>query len=234
MYNYDLEAIYSSWLRTIEDNQGADGDVPVVSPGERPRNGRPSCNDIAWTSAFPQIASFVAAYYGSTGAAERQWSSLTKYADNLLGHAKGSHGVATCDQVRPSWIHPSCVVKLDSSSVVDVVLTRDDLGPVNDVCSLWTGSLLESVSLGCAPQCLALNASPVDAQWGRRWPAFPLCKHCVRWRPWQSDWATRSTHQRTRPQQPMRPVGFTLCFGTTRADRMAAITVGSRCSAFQR
>ena len=98
MYNFDLEAIYQSWLTTVEDNQGPSGDVPYVSPGSTP--GPESCNDISWTSAFPRIASYVTTYYGSLRAAERHWPSMSKYVDNLIDHvANGSHSVATCDQV---------------------------------------------------------------------------------------------------------------------------------------
>lgn len=96
MYNFDLEAIYTSWLASIEDDQGVSGDVPFVVPG-RAAAGHASCNDIAWTSAYPQIASFVGAYYGSARPADRHWPSLTRYADNLIGRA-GSDSVATCDQ----------------------------------------------------------------------------------------------------------------------------------------
>ena len=96
MYNFDLEAIYTSWLASIEDDQGVSGDVPFVVPGRAP-GGRASCNDIAWTSAYPQIASFLGAYYGSARPADRHWPSLTRYASNLIDRA-GSSGVTTCDQ----------------------------------------------------------------------------------------------------------------------------------------
>ena len=49
MYNFDLEAIYASWIDTVGDSQGPSGDVPFVAPGQTP--GKQSCNDIAWTSA---------------------------------------------------------------------------------------------------------------------------------------------------------------------------------------
>jgi alpha-L-rhamnosidase len=105
MYNFDLEAIYTSWLASIEDNQGSQGDVPYLAPGQTPSSPA-SCNDIAWTSAYPRVTSFVGAYYGATRAAARHWPSLTRYVDNLVDHhagpppsgTQGGAGVATCDQ----------------------------------------------------------------------------------------------------------------------------------------
>ena len=104
MYNFDLDAVYRSWLGSIEDEQGVSGDVPYVVPGSSPA-GATSCTDIAWTVAYPQIASLVGTYYGDTRLAQQQWPSLTRYINNLMMHAaqnssnsRGSDGVATCDQ----------------------------------------------------------------------------------------------------------------------------------------
>lgn len=71
MYNFDLEAIYTSWLASIEDNQGSQGDVPVLAPGGATPRSPASCNDIAWTSAYPRVTSFIGAYYGASRAAAR-------------------------------------------------------------------------------------------------------------------------------------------------------------------
>ena len=82
--------------------QGSNGDVPVVVPGKDP--GGNSCNDIAWTSAYPQIAdsaphpsssadtplrslrrltaalcpAVLHTYYGDTRLAERHWPALVQ------------------------------------------------------------------------------------------------------------------------------------------------------------
>ena len=98
-YNFDLESIYDSFLQSIEDNQGASGDVPYVVPGPAP-GAAASCTDIAWSSAYPRISSAVAAHYGDSRAASRRWPSLARYTENLLGHAAagGGHSVATCDE----------------------------------------------------------------------------------------------------------------------------------------
>jgi hypothetical protein len=73
MYNFDLSAIYHSFLNSIEDNQGASGDVPFVVPGPEP--GKSSCNDIAWTSAYPQLAALMYKYYGDVRVLEQHYTS---------------------------------------------------------------------------------------------------------------------------------------------------------------
>ena len=104
MFNFDLEAIYTSWLTSIEDNQGSQGDVPYLAPGGQTPTSPASCNDIAWTSAYPRVASFVGEYYGATRAAARHWPSLARYVDNLVDRhvgpppTSGGAGIATCDQ----------------------------------------------------------------------------------------------------------------------------------------
>ena len=52
MYNFDMQAIYTSFMHSVQDNQGpVSGDVPYVVPGSTP--GPSSCNDLAWSSAYP-------------------------------------------------------------------------------------------------------------------------------------------------------------------------------------
>ena len=98
LYNFDMQSIYTSFLHSVQDNQGpASGDVPVVVPGSTP--GPSSCNDLAWSAAFPEIAALVGDYYGDTNAADRHWESLARYMANVVHHAaNSSHGVAVCDQ----------------------------------------------------------------------------------------------------------------------------------------
>jgi alpha-L-rhamnosidase len=95
MYNFDLSAIYHSFLDSIEDNQGASGDVPYVVPGPEP--GKGSCNDIAWTSAYPQLAALMYEYYGDVRVLERHYPSLRRYIENLIQFA-GPAGLALCDR----------------------------------------------------------------------------------------------------------------------------------------
>ena len=53
LYNFEIDPVHEAFFQTIEDNQDpTTGDVPVVVP--KP-NQKSKCNDIAWTSAYPQI-----------------------------------------------------------------------------------------------------------------------------------------------------------------------------------
>ena len=99
LYNYDIAAVHRAFMQTIEDNQGPAGDVPYVIPAGTPKNG--SCNDIAWTSAYPQIVNMHHTYYGDDRIARRHWQSLVQYQENLVLNAQG--GLATCDKFE-DWL----------------------------------------------------------------------------------------------------------------------------------
>merc|ERR1712151_161424 len=96
LYNFDMRAVHESFMQTVADNQGPNGDVPVVVPGGYPANN--SCVDIAWTSAFPQITKFLHTYYGDIRIIERHWDSLQLYISNLILVASTSpNNLAVCD-----------------------------------------------------------------------------------------------------------------------------------------
>ena len=51
LMNFEMGPVHEAFMQVVEDNQNPKtGDVPVVVPG-----GAGSCDDIAWTSAYPQI-----------------------------------------------------------------------------------------------------------------------------------------------------------------------------------
>ena len=57
LYNFAIGPVHEAFFQTIEDNQDPKtGDVPVVVP--KPSQGG-KCNDIAWTSAYPQIVAML-------------------------------------------------------------------------------------------------------------------------------------------------------------------------------
>jgi hypothetical protein len=88
-------------LQVVEDNQSpTSGDVPVVVPG-----GAGSCDDIAWTAAYPLITAMQHQYYGDTRTLERKYPSLVRYIENLIKNADSSAsnahaGLAVCDQLK--------------------------------------------------------------------------------------------------------------------------------------
>ena len=124
MYNFDMEAVHAAFLRLIDDNQGDQGDVPVVVPfAAAPQNA--SCNDIAWTAAYPQLAAFMWQYYGSGEVLESRWASLARFQENLVQTAAlappappwpgpgpgpsgsaGNGSLATCDRFG-DWLAPT-------------------------------------------------------------------------------------------------------------------------------
>ena len=79
--------VHSAFLQTIEDNQGVSGDVPVAIPAGSPSQAKGSCNDIAWTAAYPQLAAMQYKYYGNKRVIERHWPSLVRYQENLIANA---------------------------------------------------------------------------------------------------------------------------------------------------
>ena len=66
--------MHEYFMKLIEENQGVGGDVPVVIPSGIPRNG--SCNDIAWTAAYPALTHDLYTYFGDLRVVERRWPSL--------------------------------------------------------------------------------------------------------------------------------------------------------------
>eukprot|EP01047_Picozoa_sp_COSAG01_P065460 COSAG01_NODE_8848_length_2638_cov_1.759354_1_plen_94_part_10 len=83
MFNFDTEAVHEAFIQGILDNQGVNGDVPIDVPRSIPKA---SCNDIAWTSAYPQITNMLYNYYGDLRIIERHWDSLVMYQEMLLAN----------------------------------------------------------------------------------------------------------------------------------------------------
>ena len=101
MFNFDTAAVHTAFMQTIVDNQGPNGDVPTVVPNGVPRNG--SCNDIAWTSVFPQLTNMMHSYHGDTRLIRNYWQALTKYQENLINVASSNQGLAQCDKYQ-DWL----------------------------------------------------------------------------------------------------------------------------------
>ena len=113
LYNFEMRAVHEAFLQTIEDNQGAGGDIPVVVPQVNEIPGPNSCQDIAWTAAFPQIIHFLHLYYGDVRAVRRHWPALQRYTQNLINNAATSpNDLAVCDQFK-DWL---CGVNSTSES----------------------------------------------------------------------------------------------------------------------
>ena len=108
LYNFDVGPIHEAFFRTIEDSQDpVTGDILPVVP--KPGKFGSGCNDIAWTSAYPQIISMQHRYLGNTRTLRRRWTSLVRYQENLIanaeinGTANPHEGLAVCDQFK-DWL----------------------------------------------------------------------------------------------------------------------------------
>ena len=104
LYNFEMDPVHEAFMQVVEDNQNpTTGDVPVVVPGHAG-----SCDDIAWTSAYPQITAMQHRYYGNTRTLARKFPSLVRYQENLISNADSSasnahEGLAVCDQFK-DWL----------------------------------------------------------------------------------------------------------------------------------
>lgn len=96
MYNFDMTAVYRRFLKTMQDTQRDDGDLPGVVPNTKfmPAEGeevaRPRTTDISWTGAFPQIARWLMLYAGDTRSAEEAWPALSRYMAMLASTASNT------------------------------------------------------------------------------------------------------------------------------------------------
>lgn len=101
LYNFDIAPVHQAFLQTIEDNQNpTSGDVKFVVPKLGQMHA--GCADIAWTSAYPQIAAMQHQYLGDIRTLERRWPSLVRYQEHLITNATNSTdnphvGLAVCD-----------------------------------------------------------------------------------------------------------------------------------------
>ena len=101
MYNFATAPVHEAFIQTIIDNQGPNGDVPTVVPNGFPHND--SCNDIAWTSVFPQLTNMMHSYHGNTRLIQRHWQALVNYQENLIRVASSNDGLAQCDRYN-DWL----------------------------------------------------------------------------------------------------------------------------------
>jgi alpha-L-rhamnosidase len=80
MYNFDMAAFYTMWLRSIRDEQAGDGSVPDTTPRARFAQG-PA--DPAWGSAYPIILWYMWQQYGDRRLLEDHFEGIRKWSDFL-------------------------------------------------------------------------------------------------------------------------------------------------------
>jgi alpha-L-rhamnosidase len=77
--NFGAEAYYENWMQDFNDQQAADGSLPVIvpSPTSGPRT------DPVWESAIIIMHWYLYRYYGDTSAISRDYGAMAAWLDNL-------------------------------------------------------------------------------------------------------------------------------------------------------
>lgn len=83
MFNFDMAAFYSNFIRDIRDVQDPDGTITDTVP--HTWGGRPA--DPAWGAAYPRICWFMYEHYGDRRILEQSYEGLKKYIEYLRSRA---------------------------------------------------------------------------------------------------------------------------------------------------
>ena len=84
IYNFDMAAFYTNFLRNIRDVQASDGTVTDTVPhvwGRRPA-------DPAWGAAYPLMAWYMYLYYGDRRILEQHYEGIKAWTDFLKSRAE--------------------------------------------------------------------------------------------------------------------------------------------------
>jgi alpha-L-rhamnosidase len=84
MYNFDMAAFYTNFLRDIRDVQDEKGTITDTVPhigGQRPA-------DPAWGTAYPLICWYMYQYYGDRRILEEHYEGIKKYVEYLRSRAE--------------------------------------------------------------------------------------------------------------------------------------------------
>jgi alpha-L-rhamnosidase len=92
IFDFDMAAFYTNFLRDIRDAQAPDGAVPNVVPYITRYNPN-RVGDPAWGAAYPFILRFVYEAYGDRRALSEHYEGIRKFADYL--HSRAPEGLMT-------------------------------------------------------------------------------------------------------------------------------------------
>jgi alpha-L-rhamnosidase len=84
IWNFDMAAFYTNFLRDIHDIQLTDGTIPDTVPY---RNGRRPA-DPAWGAGYPLLAWYMYVYYGDNRILAQHYEGIKAWADYLTSRAK--------------------------------------------------------------------------------------------------------------------------------------------------
>jgi alpha-L-rhamnosidase len=92
IFDFDMAAFYTNFLRDIRDTQADNGAVPNVVPYITRYNPN-RIGDPAWGAAYPFILRFVYEAYGDKRALSEHYEGIKKFADFL--HSRAPEGLMT-------------------------------------------------------------------------------------------------------------------------------------------
>jgi len=79
-YLFDIAALYTKWLRDIEDSQKANGSIPDLCPAHLPLYS----DNVTWPSAAVIIPDMLHRQYGDKEVVARQYGCAKKWVDHML------------------------------------------------------------------------------------------------------------------------------------------------------
>lgn len=109
MYNFDMAAFYTKWIKDIQDIQADSGSVTDVVPNHWEWLGTP-----AWQVAYPLMVWYMYQYYGDTRIIEDHYSNLKRWVDYMDGTTNEDHIV---DWGRGDWVPPEKAYSPEDGSV---------------------------------------------------------------------------------------------------------------------
>ncbi len=96
LFNYDMAAAYSKWLRDFRDEQRENGDLPGIVPTSGwgyQHGGNEAYRDLGygpqWEGAFVILPWTVYVYTGDTKILKDNYRGFCRYLDHLTRHAEG-------------------------------------------------------------------------------------------------------------------------------------------------
>lgn len=85
IYNFDMAAFYSHFIRSMRDSQEDDGSVPDTVPRAAFARG---AADPAWGAAYPLMVEYMYHHYGDKRIVEENYQGLKRWTDYLTTHAQ--------------------------------------------------------------------------------------------------------------------------------------------------
>ena len=110
IYNFDMAAFYTKWLRDIRDSQHEDGSVPDCVPYH---NYGGKVGTPAWQVAYPLCTWYMYRYYSDTRILQEHYSALEHWMEYMDSIAEDS----IITKGRGDWVPPKLLNRPDDGSI---------------------------------------------------------------------------------------------------------------------